>query len=165
MIERLQRLSRFLNRILAVVGGGVLLSMVALACANIGARLIGAPIAGTFELMGYLGAVCVAFALGYTQSFRGHIAVDVMINRFPPAIRFGLDLINHFICCSFFVLVSWQIIQKATIIRRSGEVSETLLIIYYPFTYLVALGCGVLALGFLTDMAAVVLKMERGEER
>jgi TRAP-type C4-dicarboxylate transport system permease small subunit len=165
MIERLQRLSRFLNRILAVVGGGVLLSMVALTCANIGARLIGAPIAGTFELMGYLGAVTVAFALGYTQSFRGHIAVDVVINRFPPAIRSSLDLINHFICCTFFVLVSWQIIQKASIIRRSGEVSETLLIVYYPFTYLVALGCGVLALGFLTDMATVVLKMERGEEQ
>ncbi len=165
MIERLQRFSRFLNRVLAVVGGGVLLCMVALACANIGSRLLGAPVPGTFELMGYLGAVSVAFALGYTQSFRGHIAVDVLINRFPTPIRYALDLINQFICCCFFILVSWQIIQKASIIRRSGEVSETLHMIYYPFTYLVALGCGVLALGFLTDMAAVVLKMERGEEQ
>lgn len=163
MILLLQQLSRYLNRTLAVLSGFMLLCMVGLTCANIGARFFWKPVPGTFEIMGYFGAVCAAFALGYTQTFRGHIAVDVLINRFPRKLRYGLNLLNHFICCGFFVMVTVQVIRKASTIRISGEVSETLHMIYYPFTYLVALGCAVLALVFLTDMMAILLKLERGE--
>lgn len=163
MNRLLQQISRYLNRTLAVLGGAVLLGMVGLTCANIVARTLWGPVPGTFELMGYMGAVCAAFALGYTQTFRGHIAVDVMINRFSPRVRYGLNLVNQFTCCGFFVLVGWQVFEKASTIRRAGELSETLHIIYYPFTYLVALGCVVLALVFLSDMLATFLKLERGE--
>jgi len=41
---------------------------------------------------------------------------------------------------------------KADILMQAGEVTETLRIIYYPFTYAVALGCLILALTFLTDL-------------
>jgi hypothetical protein len=34
---------------------------------------------------------------------------------------------------------------------ETGEVTETLQIIYYPFTYAVAFGCLVLSLTLLTD--------------
>jgi hypothetical protein len=35
---------------------------------------------------------------------------------------------------------------------KTGEVSETLRVIFYPFTYLVAAGCGAIALVFLADL-------------
>jgi hypothetical protein len=34
----------------------------------------------------------------------------------------------------------------------TGEVSETLRVIFYPFTYAVAVGCAVLGLVFLVDL-------------
>jgi hypothetical protein len=39
---------------------------------------------------------------------------------------------------------------------KTGEVSETLRVIFYPFTYLVAAGCGVLALVFLRDLLKAI---------
>ena len=38
----------------------------------------------------------------------------------------------------------------------TGEVSETLRVIFYPFTYAVAAGCGVMALVFLVDFLHAV---------
>jgi hypothetical protein len=51
----------------------------------------------------------------------------------------------------FFTVLGWQITRLATTIWKTGEVTETLRIIYYPFTYGVAFGCFLLALVLLVD--------------
>ena len=150
-MELLNRVNKMLNDILMWVAGCVLAFMIILTCANIFCRLIWLPIRGTFELMGYLGAVITAFALGYTQIKKGHIAVDIVVLGFPPRVRAVLNAINCVICLGFFVIVGWQIWRYATNLWRTGEVTETLRIIYYPFTYAVAVGCFALAFVFLIE--------------
>ena len=148
-MEFLDKLGLFLNRLLMIVAGIFLLGMIALTCANILLRYFWFPVRGTFELMGFFGAVAAAFALGYTQVRRGHIAVDVLINTFSEKTRRALGIINGAVGVIFFALVAWQIALKAGTLRMTGEVTETLRIIYYPFTYAVAIGFGVLSLVFL----------------
>jgi len=178
----LNKISVFLNKILVWIAGIFLTSMILLTCANIVPRVIRAlfrtlsnqmgfevferiakdlpsGVPGTFELMGFFGAIVAAFALGDTQNKRGHIAVNVLVNRFPKKIRRVLNGINNTICMLFFGIATWQIFVKATVIRNTGEVSETLRIIYYPFTYSVALGCAVLSLGFLTELVQSLFGM------
>jgi len=145
------------------ISGCLLLAVTILTCSNVFLRMFGRPIPGTFELMGYLSAVLTAFALGYTQVRRGHIAVDVLVLRFPKRMRNFLNMINYFICMIFFGFVAWQIAEYAATLRQTGELSETLRIIYYPFTYGVALGCFVLSLVFLVDFLKSILK-RRNEE-
>ena len=88
-MKRLEKFTTGLNRLLILVGGLFLVAMVILTCGNILLRIVWAPIPGTFELMGFFGALVAALALGYTQIKRGHIAVDVLIMTFskknPPA--------------------------------------------------------------------------------
>jgi len=153
-------ISRYVNRALAVVGGLFLVAMCLLTCGNILLRTVWVPIPGTFELMGFFGAVVAAFALGYTQIKRGHIAVDVLVNTFPPRVRVALGVINHAICSGFFAILAWQVARKAAILRNSGEVTETLRIIYYPFTYAVSLGCIVLTLVLAVDLVQEALKLK-----
>jgi TRAP-type C4-dicarboxylate transport system permease small subunit len=148
----LDKVSQFLNRILVWIAGCFLATMVLLTCTNIFMRSIWVPVAVTFELMGYFGAIVMAFALGYTQISRGHIAVDILVLRFPEKTQRMLNSINYFICMVFFAIVAWQISRYGTTLWQTGEVTETLRIIYYPFTYGVALGCAVLSLVFLTDL-------------
>jgi TRAP-type C4-dicarboxylate transport system permease small subunit len=150
-MEFLEKVSHALNQALAWIAGSFLLVMILLTCANIFLRRVWTPLLGTFELMGYFGAVVTAFALGYTQIKRGHIAVDVLILRFSEKTRRILNSINNFLCMIFFALVAWQIARYATTLWKTGEVTETLKIIYFPFTYGVALGCAVFSLIFLTD--------------
>jgi TRAP-type C4-dicarboxylate transport system permease small subunit len=85
-------------------------------------------------------------ALGHTQMRKGHIAVDVLVRRFPSRIVRFLDGLNHLLCAAFFSVVSWQLGEKGTVLLKTGEVTETLRIIYYPFVYGTALGCGFLSL-------------------
>jgi len=147
----LEKISNLLNQALLWIGGLFLVAMIAITGANIVIRLFWLPIRGTFELMGYFGAVVTAFALGYTQIKRGHIAVDIVVLRFSKNTQRVLHAVNHLVCMAFFTIVTWQVFKYATTLRETGEVTETLQIIYYPFTYAVALGCLVLAFAFLVD--------------
>jgi len=151
-MEFLDRLGRYLNRLLMIIAGIFLLGMIALTCANILLRFFWFPVRGTFELMGFCGAVAAAFALGYTQVRRGHIAVDVLISTFSEKTRRSLGIINATVGVIFFALVAWQMAVKAGTLWTTGEVTETLRIIYYPFTYAVAVGFGVLSLAFLIEL-------------
>ncbi|HDI60855.1 MAG TPA: TRAP transporter small permease [Desulfobacteraceae bacterium] len=148
----LDRINVNLHRVMVVIAGIFLLAMCLLTCANIVLRIVWVPVPGTYELMGYFGAVVAALALGHTQMRRGHVAVDVLINRLSSRRQRFLKGFNGLACMLFFSLAAWQLMRKALVLRASGEVTETLRIIYYPFALAVALGCVLLALVLLADL-------------
>ena len=155
-VASLKRFSSLLNRVLMAIGGLFLGAMVVLTCANIFLRSVWVPIRGTFELMGFAGAVVTAFALGRTQQAKGHIAVDVLLNVLSPHLRKVLMMTSHCLCALFFSLAAWQVAQKAMVLMNTGEVTETLRMIYYPFTFAVALGCVALTLSLIIDVIAML---------
>ncbi|MBW1646533.1 MAG: TRAP transporter small permease [Deltaproteobacteria bacterium] len=148
----LDRINVNLHRVMVVIAGIFLLAMCLLTCANIVLRIVWVPVPGTYELMGYFGAVVAALSLGHTQMRRGHVAVDVLINRLSSRRQRFLKGFNGLACMLFFSLAAWQLMRKALVLRASGEVTETLRIIYYPFALAVALGCVLLALVLLADL-------------
>ena len=161
--HKLERATLVISRILLWVAGLMLAAMILLTCANIFLRTIWFPVRGTFELMGYGGAVVTAFALAYTQIHRGHIAVDILVLGFSKRVRRVLNAVNRLILMAFFAVVTWQMAKYAKTLLKSGELTETLQIVYYPFTYAVALGCLVLALVFLTDFFRSLFHREKEE--
>jgi TRAP-type C4-dicarboxylate transport system permease small subunit len=160
-VEFLESLTRLLNRVLSFIAGIALVGMILLTCGNIFLRLVWLPIPGTFELLGFFGAVATTFALGYTQRYRMHIAVNVLVDRFSTPVRKVLRVVNGLMCMAFFGLAAWQIAEWSVVLVEAGEVTETLQMVYYPFTFATALGCGVLALVFLTEILQTIL--QRGE--
>lgn len=153
----LDKISNFLNQVLLWIAGLFLLAMITITTANIVIRFFWLPIRGTFELMGYFGAVVTAFALGYTQIKRGHIAVDIVVLKFSGKVQRVLHAVNHLICMVFFIIVTRQVYRYATTLRETGEVTETLQIIYYPFTYAVALGSMIMAFTFFVDFLKAIV--------
>jgi TRAP-type C4-dicarboxylate transport system permease small subunit len=163
-MKALNKISNFLNQVLLWMAGFFLVTMILMTGANILIRIFWMPIRGTYELMGYFGAVVTAFALGYTQRERGHIAVDILVLRFSERSRKFLNGINCLVCMVFFAIVGWRIALYATTLWKTGEITETLRIIYYPFTYGVSLGCFVLSLVLLVDLLKLFFagKEDRG---
>jgi TRAP-type C4-dicarboxylate transport system permease small subunit len=147
----LEKISEILSRVLTIFAGIFLAAMILITCLNVFSRLFWDPIKGTYELMGYFCALVTAFALGYTQMKKAHIAVDVLVTLFPPKTQLILQGINCLICTIFFSVAGWQIGKLAKTLWQTGEITETLRIIYYPFTYGVALGCCLLALVLLVE--------------
>ena len=153
----LEKVSNLLNQALIWMAGFFLVIMIVLTCANIFLRIVWTPIKGTFELMGFFGAIVTAFALGYTQMKRGHTGIDVVDGLFSEKIQNIVSGINYFICMIFFAITGWQMARWATVLWRTGEVTETLRIAFYPFTYGVAFSCFVLALVMLIDLLKLLV--------
>lgn len=134
------------------MGGVAVLLLMSLATVNVCLRFFfNAPYRGTYEVVGFLGAIVIAFALGYTQKRKDHIVVDILTEKFPRRVNRILDRINYLVTTIFFSIVTWQIFIWGEKISKSGEVSETLKIIFHPFIYSVSLGFAVFSFTLLID--------------
>ncbi len=158
----MDKINGLLNSLLNFIGGIFLVAMIILTCGNIFFRIVWVPIPGTYELMGLFGAIVTAFALGQTQARKGHVAVDVLINTFSAKTRKALKVAGDLISIAFFVIVAWQLIVKGNTLWKTGELTETLKIIYYPFIYAVAFGCTVLTLVCLGDLIKTLFPGREG---
>lgn len=157
MILLLDRIGRKLAQGFCWIGGIALLLLTILACTNMLLRPLGSPLAGAYELIGFLGALVVAFPLGYAQLSRSHISVDILTSRYPRRTRQAVLRVNSLVCAIFFVLVAWQSGRYATAVWKRGETSETLRMIYHPFVYAVAICCLLLAFLLLLDFLKILL--------
>jgi TRAP-type C4-dicarboxylate transport system permease small subunit len=152
----LDSLNAFLNRVLLILGGIAVLALMTLATGNVILRIFQVPYRGAYEIVSFLGAVVIAFALGFTQKRKDHIVVDILTDRFPKKVNRVLDLINYFITMIFFGIISWQILEWGLKIVESNEVSETLKIIYHPFIFSVSLGFAVLSFTIFVDFLKTI---------
>lgn len=152
MIDRLEKFNSLLNRLLVVLGGAALLGMTLLATGNILLRIFNIPYRGAYEVVSFMGALVIAFALGYTQQKRDHIVVDILSGKFPRPLKRLLDSVYYLVTAALFGVVSRQIYLWGMKIKESGELSETLKIVYYPFVFCVAAGFAILALTLVIQL-------------
>ena len=152
MMALLDKIDHVLGRILLVLSGAAVIALMLLATGNVVLRIFQAPFRGTYELVSFLGAIGVAFALASTQRVRGHIVVDILSDRYPRSVKRFIDALSAAISALFFGIAGWQVGVWGARIMAAGEVSETLKIIYHPFVFSVAAGFGLLALTCLLDI-------------
>ncbi len=152
----LRKLSEMLSDVFTAVGGVSLVLMTAIACVNMFLRLFGTPLSPAYELVSYLGATTAALPLGYAQLKKSHIAVDILAVRFPKSVRKLTSLISHVLSVLLFGLASWKVAQHATNLMKSGELSETTRMPFYPFTYAVAVSCALLTFCLFVDLLALL---------
>lgn len=126
--------------------------MALLTCADVVLRLFGRPIPGTYELIGYLGSVVVSFSLAYTSLEKGHVSVEILVEKLPERIQIFVDGIGALIGSILFGLIAWQSAVYALDMKNSGEVSMTLQMPVYPFLLGIAIGCGMLCMVLIMDI-------------
>ena len=126
--------------------GFLLILMMVLTCANILLRRFGLPLRGTFEIMGFLGAVIFAFSLAYSHEKKEHLYVSIIFDALPKGYRVWAGRVSGVVCLIFFSLLSFQLAGNALNLKEVGEVSETLHLAYYPVLFLLSLGILVLVI-------------------
>ena len=152
MMTTLDKIDNLLGRILLVLSGAAVLALMLLATGNVVLRIFQAPFRGTYEIVSFLGAIGVAFALASTQRRKGNIVVDILSSRYPRPLKRLVDALSASISAVFFGIVAWQVSVWGTRIMAAGEVSETLKVVYYPFVFGVAAGFGILSLTCLLEI-------------
>lgn len=109
------------------------------------------PIPGTYELVCYLGAVAASFAMAHTSVENGHVAVSLVVRLFPERLQGTIAAFTNLLGLYLFGMISWRSISYAEDLRKSGEVSLTLQLPYYPFVYGVSLAAAAVCLVLLMD--------------
>jgi TRAP-type C4-dicarboxylate transport system permease small subunit len=150
------KFNTYLIKIFTFFSGLAIVVLTGIAAANMLLRVIYVPINGSYELIGFCGAVATGFAFGYTQVRKDHIIVTIFTDKFSPKTNKVLDGLNYFVNMIFFFIVSRETLKWGFKIAQTGELSETLKIIYHPFIYCLSLGFAVLSFTLLIDFLKVL---------
>lgn len=158
MMSTLDKIDGLLSRIILALSGAAVLALMLLATGNVVLRVFHVPYRGTYEMVSFLGAIGVGFALASTQRRKGNVIVDIFSSRYSLPVRRVVDALSAAISAAFFGIVAWQIFVWGARIMAAGEVSETLKIIYHPFVFCVAAGFVILSLTCFLDILRVFRK-------
>jgi TRAP-type C4-dicarboxylate transport system permease small subunit len=137
-------------------------SMMSLAVINIILRLVWKAITGTYDYIVFMGAILVSFAVAYCALQKGHIQVELLVSRFPRRVQGIIGVITGILSLGIFSLVTWQSLILAGDMHRSGDVSMTMLLPFYPYIYGLAFGIGLLCLVILMDLIKEFTKAVKG---
>jgi len=167
-MNSLDRFSKKLGKVLYHVAGASIVSMMLLTCADIllrfgvtayrstGWEILESvrPIAGTYELVCFMGAVAVAFAMAHTSIEKGHVAVSLLVRMFPQRVQAVIQVITGSFSFILFAMISWRSVLYALHLRESGEVSLTLQLPFYPFVFGIAFASAAVCLALFVEIAS-----------
>ena len=163
----LEKISKNLAKALYWIAGIAIVSMMLLTCVDVILRLgVTAyhqyhwwflsrfmPIPGTYELVCFLGATAVSFAMAHTSVERGHVAVSIIVNLLPKKVQSIIETITTIFGLILFILLSWQSVLYGNDLKASGEVSLTLELPFYPFVYGIGFAAAAVCLVLLVDLS------------
>ena len=151
-LDKVWKLSRLIN----FIGGVSLAFIMFLTVADIILRYFRRPILGTYEIVAFSGAVVIGFSLPYTSWMRGHVYVDFLILRFSQKLRNAINIVTRFLGIWLFIMIGWNLISYGMDLRKSGEVSLTLQIPFYPVAFGVGICCFIQCLVLFCDILKII---------
>lgn len=140
-METYDRILKAASRALSVVAGVSLVLLMTLTVVDVVLRGFRMPIPGTYELVAFAGSLVIGLALPITQRARGHIYVEVLVERLPRAARDGMHLATRLLVIGLFAVIGWNLVKYGIGLIRTHEVSLTLQMPFWPFAFAVALAC------------------------
>lgn len=142
-----------------MIAGIAIVLMMLLTCADVVLRFMRRPIPGTYELVCFLGAVAVAFAMAHTTVQKGHVAVSLVVRLLPQRLQGLIEMLTGAFGFILFALVAWRSVLYANSLRATGEVSLTLQLPFYPFVYGIGFSAVAVCLVLLTDLFKNLMKV------
>lgn len=125
-----------LCRWFAAIGGMVLMAMLFMTVASITRRsLLGAPIAGDFEMVELGSAIVVACFLPWCQITGGNVLVDFFTMKAGARTNHALEVLGDLVYLVLGILLTWRMWHGASEFRLYGEQSMVLRIpVWWVFT-------------------------------
>ena len=117
------------------LAGFVLVFMMLLTVADVILRIFGTAIMGTYELVAVSGAIVIGFAVPQTTFEKGHVNVDFLMEGRSEAVRKGFFVATRIMAIALFALLSYRLYVKGIHLYKTGEVSLTLQIPYFPAAF------------------------------
>lgn len=161
-MDHFNRIVNSLTKFCDRIAQAAVVAMLLLIVVNILGRKLWKPIYGTFDFVSFINTILVAFSIPYCALKKGHTQVDLVVERFSERVQGFIGGITGILGLGIFSLVTWQCVVFAIDMKRSGELSMTALVPFYPYVYGIAFGCALLGLVILADLIKSAVKVVRG---
>lgn len=153
-MNALNRLATGISRVMYVIAGMSLASIMFLTVLDVVLRTFKRPIVGTYDLVGLLGALVIGFSLPQTSRTLGHVAMDFVTSKLKSGIQQGLRIFTRLLAIGLFVIIGWNMFELGNDYWTSGEVTPTLQLPMYPVCYAVASACVIECLVLVLEVFA-----------
>jgi TRAP-type C4-dicarboxylate transport system permease small subunit len=150
-VIRLKRLSTGLN----AISGVIVFLMMFLTVTDVTMRFFGKPILGSYELVSFMGAIVIGFAIPKTSFDRGHVYVDFLSVKWTEATQKVVFVITRIPSIAFFIALTIFLVLKGRALYRVAEVSSILQIPRYTLVLLLAFCCLVQCIVLIADILRV----------
>jgi TRAP-type C4-dicarboxylate transport system permease small subunit len=149
-------LERKLCRFLLLISGLTLAFMLLFTLLDVIMRAFGRPIVGDYEVISFLGAVVVGFAIPYTSLLKGHVAVDFLIEKVPKNVGDVMQVATRILGMALFLWMSWNFVVMSLDLIKSKEVTPVFRLPYYPISFGLAFTCIVQCMPLLSQVMEIV---------
>lgn len=132
---------RKMCRFLLLIAGLTLAFMLVFTLTDVILRAFGKPVVGDYEVISFLGAVVVGFAIPYTSLQKGHVLVDFLLEKIPKKAGDIMQVATRLIAIALFLWVSWNFVVMSLDLVKSKEVTPVFRLPYYPISFGLAFVC------------------------
>lgn len=141
----------WLSEKLAWIGAAAaFLGIIVATCVDVlGSKLFQVPLPGSYEIISYAQLVAIACAISVTLFTGEHVQVELFMSRLPKRAQGVVDSIVSLFGLGLFGVIIWQAFKYAGSLQAAGEVSGTIRMPLFPFSYLLAVSCIPVCLVFI----------------
>ncbi|HCM28578.1 MAG: hypothetical protein A2Z99_19575 [Treponema sp. GWB1_62_6] len=149
-----------IDKIMYTIAGITLVCMVLLTLVDVILRNFGHPITGSMELIQYGGSIVFAFSVPYATFLKAQVQVDLVTEKLKPIPRKILSIITRIVGISFFLFVSYNFYLFGWDSKRSGEVTASFRLPFYPIIFSIAVCFLFQSLTVFYDLIETIRKAE-----
>lgn len=147
------------TRVLGYVGMWFVVPMMLLTSSDAVLRdAFSRPVRGAYELSSFMLSAFVLLGLAYTQQFKDHVRVTILLDRLPTKVASSLSIVTILLTMFIVAVMTWQGVVVAF---EMSSVSDMLRIPQLPFRLLVTVGGAFLFLEFLFDLVDEARRLVR----
>jgi len=144
---------------LSVVSGVAATCVMLLTVVDVLGRAVNHPVVGSYEMIALMGAILIGFSMPYTTTSGSHVFMEMLVNKLPGRVATGMNVFTRLLCIALFAVAGVNVFRFARELALAGEVSPTLKIPIYPFTYIFGICCFLQCLVFAF---AIISYFEKG---
>lgn len=126
-----------------------MVALLALVTINVIARYFFKSVQGAYDYVQLITAVSVSLAVAYTAYERGHIEIEILMERMPKRVQSIFGAVMMMISAVFFAIASWQSVVVGNSAKEANETTMAVFVPLYPFMYILAFGLALTTLAFL----------------
>jgi TRAP-type C4-dicarboxylate transport system permease small subunit len=161
MLKAITKWAGSLSILLGHAGGYILFSMMLLTvCDVIGRYAFNSPITGGYEVTETMMVATVFFFIPFTQTKKGHIAVDLVVILLPRKVRTAIDIVTHLMSLGILILLAYMNILRWLELMARNEHTPIIHLPVSPFVLIIAFGCFVFSIEIIKDIIRLLMHQE-----